>query len=108
MLRWGTRVQSDAIGSIEVAVEREQGLGPQLAQERDLLVEALAPGGEVLPQHFVLDIVPPRPDAERESAVREQIEVRSLSGDERGLSLRQDQHPRRELDPLCDRGGIGE
>ena len=83
---------------LELAVEGHPALGEQPTQQVDLLLHAHAAVGEVLAERFVLDRVPAEPDAQAEVALREQVDLDGLLGDERGLPLRQDDDAGHELD----------
>ena len=67
-----------------------------------------AAGVEVLAERLVLHEVPAAPDAKPEAAAAEHVHRRRLLGDQRRLSLRQDQHAGRQLDPLGRRREIAE
>ena len=75
------------------AVERHRRLGPQPAQHLDLFLGASAPIPEVLAERLVFDCVPTQSDAEPELATGEQVDLGGLFGHQRGLPLRQDDHP---------------
>jgi hypothetical protein len=89
------------------AAERDARLGPQPAQQLDLLLDPAASGGEVLAERLVLDLVPAEPDAEPELAAGQQVDLRGLLGDERGLPLRQDDDPGDHFQP-GQRGQVAE
>ena len=55
----------------------------------------------------VFDPVPADPDAEAKPAVREQVDIRGLFGEERRLPLRQDDHAGDQFEVLGDTGEIG-
>src|SRR5207237_2372776 len=86
------RQRSDAGSghSLEGAVMRHRRLGPQAAEQRDLLLHPYAAVGELLAERLVFDGVPAEADAEPELAVGEQIHLRRLLGHERGLALGKD------------------
>ncbi len=67
----------------------------------------LPSGREVLAQRFVLDRVPTEPDPEAEAAAGQQVDLRGLLGDERGLALREDDDAGHQLD-RGDRGEVAE
>src|SRR5437773_249990 len=69
---------------------------PQLADQGNLLLLPLAAAAK-MPGHFesvVFYPVPADPDAQAKPALREQVDIRSLFGEERSLPLRQDDHAR--------------
>jgi hypothetical protein len=70
--------------------ERHRLLGPQPAQQGDLLRHPPAAVGERLAERLVLHRVPAESDAEPELAAGQQVDLGGLLGDEGGLSLRQD------------------
>src|SRR5262249_32618698 len=86
----GERRDARAGHAVEHAVVREAALGPEAPEEGDLLLLAPTAYTEVLAERLVLDSVPPRPDAETESTVREHVDLRGLLGEEHGLALRAD------------------
>ena len=92
-----------AVDAVIAAVEVDRLARPERAQQLDLLVEALAAGGERFVQGLVLDPVPARADTEAEAPAREDRHLRSLLRDERRLPLRQDDHAGGELE--LRRGG---
>ena len=63
---------------------------------------------EVLPESLVLDVVPPDADTDPQATPRQEVDIRSLSRDERGLTLRKHEDPGGEPDSLSDSGQIGE
>ena len=89
---------------MEVAVEVDHVLGPQLPQQLDLLCRTLPSVGERLVERDVLDGVPASADAEAQPVARQHGELGGLLGDEDGLALGQDQDRRHELEALRDGG----
>ena len=65
---------------------------------RDLLGHAASALIEGLAERLVLDGVPPEPDAEPEPAAGQQVHLRGLLRDERGLALREDDDAGHELE----------
>ena len=74
-------------------------LGPEPAQQRDLLLHARRTATEVDPERLVLDVVPPDAHAETDAARREERERGDLLGHQRGLALRQHQDIGHQLEP---------
>ena len=87
-------------------IEGDRRIGPERAQDRDLLLAPRAAIAEVFVQAVVLDLVPADPDPQAEATAAQQIERRGLLGDERGLPLRQDHHAGHQLDPPGQRRQI--
>lgn len=83
---------------MEIAVEAEGVLVPQLAQQIDLLALAASPVGELLVQRLVLDGVPADADTEPEPVAREHSQLGGLLGHQHGLALGEDDHGRGQLD----------
>ena len=77
----------------------EARLGPESAQQRDLLLQARRSAAEVDPERVVLHVVPADPDAEPDAPGREEGERGDLLGDQRGLALRQHQDIGHQLEP---------
>jgi hypothetical protein len=72
---------------LEAALLRNTPLGPQTAQQRDLLFHPATTGGEVLPQRFVLDLIPAESHPEAKSAPAQQINLGGLLGHQCGRTL---------------------
>jgi hypothetical protein len=72
---------------------------PEAAQELHLFLDAPTPGGEVLPEGLVLDGIPPETHAQPESAFGQQVDLSSLLGHQRGLTLGQDDDAGHQLEP---------
>src|SRR5689334_22453909 len=89
-------------------VEGDGFLGEEQPQDLNLLLAAAATVAEVLIQGLVLDVVPPDPDPQTESAAREHIHLGRLLGDQDSLALRQDEDTRDELQALGKAGQIAE
>ncbi len=102
------RVQPHALCPLEAPVVGDQLAAPQLPQQLDLLGATDPPRGEVDAERPALNVVPPESDAQNEPTVAEQIDVGSLTGDEWGLSLRQDQHAAHQMDAVGDPSQVGE
>ena len=83
----GQRVDTDAIEVVPVAVERDELVGPQLAEDGDLLFDAPATVGEVLIQRLVLHPVATDADAQPQSSGGQQIQLGGLLGQQHGLAL---------------------
>src|SRR5215470_13516027 len=64
----GARVDAAIVELVELAVELDMRLGPQLLHEAHLLLGAFAAGVEVHAQPLELDLVPADADAEAETA----------------------------------------
>ena len=67
-----------------------------------------AAGAEVLSEGLVLDVAPADADTEAQPAAGQEIDIGGLPCHERGLALREDQDPGRELDSFGDAGQVGE
>jgi hypothetical protein len=104
----GAGIDTGTIDVIELALERHQGLAPELAQELHLFLLAPATSVEALPERLVLDVVPTDADTEADASAGEQVDVGHLPRNEGGLALRQDQDPRHELDALGECGEVSE
>src|SRR5204863_3348243 len=74
----------------------------------ELFLDALAAIREVLAERLELDGVPADADAETQTSAREDVHLGRLLGDERGLTLRQDEDARDQLDAPCDGGAEAE
>src|ERR1700682_6710793 len=96
-----------SVDPVEAAREVDDGLCEQPAKELDLLLLAGGAGVEVLPEGFVLDVVPADPYAEAQSTAGQEVNVGRLTRDKRCLALRNDQDPGGESDSLGDAGQIG-
>src|ERR1700730_8315785 len=62
-----------------------------------------------MPGHFetvVFHPVPADPDAQAKPAIREQVNIRGLFGEQGSLSLRQDDHARRQSEVLGNTGEV--
>ena len=101
-------IDAGTVDVIELALERYQGLAPELAQELHLLLLAPAASVEALPKRLVLDVVPADSDAEAEASAGEQVDIGYLPRNEGGLALRQYQDARHELDAPGERGEVSE
>ena len=102
------RYERGSVDPVEAAREVDDRFGEQAAQQLDLLFLPRAAGAEVLPEGLVLDVVPADADTEAQPTAGQEIDIGRLPCDERGLALRKDQDPGRELDALGDPGQIGE
>jgi len=83
-------------------------LPPQLANQGDLLLLPPAAAAK-LSGHFetvVLHPVPADPDAQAKSALREQVDISSLFGEEGSLPLRQDDHAGYQFELFGDAGEV--
>ena len=87
-----------------LAVERHRLLGPEASQQLDLLGGALAAIAEILSERLVFDGVPANADAETKPTTAEQVDLGGLFGDQRGLALRQYDHPGDQFQRSRDRG----
>ena len=82
----------------------DHGLFPQLADQGDLLLLPLAAAAK-MSGHFetvVFHPVPADADAQAKPALREQVNVRGLFGEQRSLPLRQDDHARYQFEFFGD------
>ena len=82
-------------------------LGPEPAQQWDLLLHAGRAVREIDPERLVLDVVPPDAHAEPDAAGREQRERGDLLRDQRSLALRQHEDVGHELE-VARAGEVGE
>ena len=73
-----------------LAVERHAAFGPEPAQQLDLLADPRPTVGELLAERFVLNSVPTKSNTQTKPALAEDIECRSLLGDQRRLTLGKD------------------
>ena len=89
-------------------MEGYQRLGPEPAQQLDLLLGAFSPDGEIGAKRLIFDIVPAHPDAEAEPAAGKEIQRRRLLGDQHRLALRRNQNAGDKFDTLGRRRHIGE
>ena len=96
--------QTRAGHPVERALERHGLLGPQSAQQCNLLGRPLATVAEVLAERLVLDRVPTDPDSEAQPTAAEQVDFRGLLGHQRSLPLRQDDHSGDQFDRPGERG----
>src|SRR2546428_9950195 len=85
----GQWVQPRAVDAMPASLEVNDLLGPEPAQERDLLLDAPSAVRELLAEGLVLDEVPADADAEAEASAGEDVDLGRLLGDEGGLTLRQ-------------------
>src|SRR4051794_4029082 len=86
----------------------EHGLFPELADQGDLLLLPLAAAAK-MPGHFktvVFHPVPADADAEAKPPLREQVNIRSLFGEQSRLPLRQDDHARYQFEVPGDPGEV--
>jgi hypothetical protein len=67
----GAGIDAGTFDVIELALERHQGLAPELAQELHLLLLAPTASVEVLPERLVLDVVPADADTEADASAGE-------------------------------------
>ena len=104
----GRRVDPDVAQPVPAALEGDEILAPEAAQDLHLLLHPPAPIAEVLVQGLELDRVPADADAEARAPAAEDVELGRLLGDQRGLALRQDEDRGGELDALGDRRQVGE
>jgi hypothetical protein len=86
--------------AIPLALERDQRVGPQPAQQPNLLRLPAATRVEVDAQRLVLDFVPANADTQPQPPTAEHIDRGRLLGYQYGLPLRQDDHATDQLDPL--------
>src|SRR6266550_1184179 len=89
-------------------VTTDMWLPPQLAEQGDLMLLPPAAAAK-MSGHFetvVFDPVPADPDAQAKPAFREQVDIRSLFGEECRLALRQDDHARYQFELFGDAGEV--
>ena len=87
---------------VELAAEIDDLLGPQRAQDRDLLRAASAAVLEGLVEGLEFDRVPAHADAEAQATPAQDVDLGRLLGHQRRLPLRENQDARREGDPGGD------
>src|SRR5579862_198205 len=104
----GSWIQRRPIDAIEFALETDQRLAPQPAQQLHLLLAAAPARLEVLSKRLVLDVVPADAHAEPQAPAAQKIQIRSLPRDQDRLSLRQNQDSGDELDAARDRSQVRE
>ncbi len=104
----GQRIEAGVGDGVPLALECDQWLRPQQAQQRHLLLEALAASVKVLSQRLILDGVPPEPDAQAQPPAAEHVERGGLLGDHGGLALGKDEDARGKLDAQRDGGHVTE
>src|SRR6516162_11815579 len=83
-------------------------LFPQLTDQSNLLLLPLAAAAK-MSGHFetvVFHPVPADPNAQANPALREQVDIRSLFGEQRSLSLRQDDYARYQFEVFGDPGEV--
>src|SRR5215831_4473384 len=99
-------------GSVDLVVGIfvvDHRLFPQFAEQGNLMLLPPAAAAK-MPGHFEaveFHPVPADPDAQAKPALREQVDIRSLFGEERSLPLRQDDHARYQFELLRDAGEVG-
>src|SRR5688500_18210775 len=93
---------------VEAAREVDDRFSEQPPEQLDLLLLPGAAGTEVLTERLVLDVIPADSHAEAQPAAGQEINVGCLPGHERGLALRKNQDPSREMDSLGDAGQMRE
>ena len=81
---------------------------PQGLHHLDLFLGTAAAVVELLVKGDVFSRVPANTNAESESTLAQHIQAGSLFGNQRGLALRQDEHPGGETKFRCDAGQITE
>jgi len=94
--------------AVELPAEVDDRLGPQRAQDGDLLGAAPAAVLEGLVEGLELDGVPAHPDAQAQPATAQHVDLRGLLGDQGRLPLRQDQDARGQGQPVRDRREVGQ
>jgi len=102
------RHKCSSVDTIKAAGEVHHRLCKQPAEKFYLLLLSSAARTKVLPQSLVLDMIPAHAYAEAQPTTRQKINICRLPRHERGLTLRENQDPRRELDSFRDPGQIGE
>src|SRR3982074_3378441 len=94
----GARVDAGILERMPTALESDVRRGPQLLHDLPLLLGAAAAIVEVFVETDEFDLVPADTDPEPEPAAAQRVEAGGLLGDQRGLTLRQDQHAGREAE----------
>src|SRR5580658_1086726 len=95
----GARTESNAASVAVRTCSVHRTLGPVLAKESDLLLQAASARIEVAAKRLRLDPVPPDADPEPETATGEDVHFGCLLGDQGCLALRKDQNGRAEIKP---------
>ena len=90
--------QTGASHAVEAALVGHRALGPQPAQEDDLLVQAPAPGREVLIERLVLHPIPADAEAEAAAPAGQDVHFGGLLGQQGCLPLGRDDDARHQLE----------
>ena len=94
--------------AVELPAEVDDRLGPQRAQDRDLLRAPTPAVVEGLVEGLELDGVPAHADAEAQPAAAQHVDLRGLLGDQGRLPLRKNQDARGQGQPVRDRREVGQ
>ena len=78
------RVQPSIGDAVILPFEGNEFVGPELAHDLDLLLDAPRAVSEIHAEGFVFHVVPADGDAEPKPALAEHVERRRLLGDQRG------------------------
>src|SRR6185437_6832337 len=98
-------IDAGAIDVVPLPVKLDHRLGPELAQDGDLLFDPSPTIVEILPERLVLDRIPTEADAEAKTTAAQHVDLGRLLGNEGGLSLRKNHDAGHQLDL---RGQTGE
>jgi hypothetical protein len=82
---------------------------PLLERIKAICISCRFAAAAKMPGHFetvVFYPVPADPDPQAKPAIREQVDIRGLFGEQRSLSLRQDDHARDQFELLGDAGEV--
>ena len=104
----GQRVDPHLAQPIELALEGDLFLRPQPLEQRHLLAASPAARLEVLAQRLELAAASPDADAEPKAPAAQDVDLGRLLRHQRGLSRRQHQHRRHQLDRAGAPGNPGE
>src|SRR5713226_650970 len=99
----GQGIDAGIVDDVVRALVRDERLGPELAQDLDLLLDTAPTRPELFAERVVLDVVPADADAEAQAASAQDVDLGGLLGHERGLALRQDEDAGDELELGGDR-----
>jgi hypothetical protein len=104
----GHRIQPGIADRVEFTGKRDQRIGPQPFEQRDLLRAAPPARVEVLAQRLVFDRVPADAHTQPHPPPGQHIERRGLLGDQRGLALGQHQDTGHKFKAIRDRRQMAE
>src|SRR3984893_9144436 len=98
----GQRIDPGIVNHVVRALVRDERVGPELAEDFDLLFDAAPARLKRLAERVVLDVVPANPNAKAQAASTQDVDLRGLLGHEDRLTLRQDENAGDELEPRAD------